>query len=254
MDPLAEKYYHISPYAYCGNNPVNRIDPTGMDWQINKTQDENGNYIYNITVNGILYNNSSNADIDMAALQSKIQEQIGDVFNISGEGFSVNMTLNLRTVTSVDDISTTDHVFQIVDQSNFGEGVLASTDINGLNIRIGTDLVESTLNGTNNRSIAHELGHTGGLYDTNNLFRNDAFVGNERNNLMTQLKYIHGYIGADIMNVRNLESTQVDYIWNNRANLNQHSPVGYKLSGFRFLPTKHTIPIISPTFRKTLKK
>ena len=31
MDPLAEKYYSISPYAYCGGNPVNRIDPDGMD-------------------------------------------------------------------------------------------------------------------------------------------------------------------------------------------------------------------------------
>jgi len=29
MDPLAEKYYSISPYAYCGNNPVNAIDPIG---------------------------------------------------------------------------------------------------------------------------------------------------------------------------------------------------------------------------------
>jgi uncharacterized protein RhaS with RHS repeats len=29
-DPLAEKYYSISPYAYCGNNPVRYIDPTGM--------------------------------------------------------------------------------------------------------------------------------------------------------------------------------------------------------------------------------
>ena len=23
IDPLAEKYYHISPYAYCAGNPVN---------------------------------------------------------------------------------------------------------------------------------------------------------------------------------------------------------------------------------------
>jgi RHS repeat-associated protein len=31
IDPLCEKYYWISPYAYCANNPVNRIDPNGMD-------------------------------------------------------------------------------------------------------------------------------------------------------------------------------------------------------------------------------
>lgn len=29
MDPLCEKYYHLSPYAYCGGNPVNRVDIDG---------------------------------------------------------------------------------------------------------------------------------------------------------------------------------------------------------------------------------
>ena len=29
LDPLCEKYYHISPYAYYGNNPVNYIDLHG---------------------------------------------------------------------------------------------------------------------------------------------------------------------------------------------------------------------------------
>ena len=29
VDPLCEKYYNISPYVYCGNNPVNAIDPDG---------------------------------------------------------------------------------------------------------------------------------------------------------------------------------------------------------------------------------
>jgi RHS repeat-associated protein len=35
-DPLAEKYYPVSPYAYCANNPVNAVDRDGRDvWEIN---------------------------------------------------------------------------------------------------------------------------------------------------------------------------------------------------------------------------
>ncbi len=43
-DPLFEKYFWMSPYAYCANNPVKYIDPTGMsdDWY----EDENGKMIY----------------------------------------------------------------------------------------------------------------------------------------------------------------------------------------------------------------
>ncbi|MBQ8673736.1 MAG: hypothetical protein IJ511_06780, partial [Bacteroides sp.] len=31
MDPLAEKYYGISPYAYCLNNPTKLVDPNGKE-------------------------------------------------------------------------------------------------------------------------------------------------------------------------------------------------------------------------------
>ena len=31
MDPLCEKYYNMSPYAYCANNPVMCIDPDGKE-------------------------------------------------------------------------------------------------------------------------------------------------------------------------------------------------------------------------------
>ena len=31
VDPLCEKYYDISPYVYCHNSPVIRIDPNGKD-------------------------------------------------------------------------------------------------------------------------------------------------------------------------------------------------------------------------------
>ncbi|MGL4332710.1 MAG: RHS repeat-associated core domain-containing protein [Bacteroidales bacterium] len=34
MDPLAEKYYSISPYAYCAGNPVMFVDPDGKQPRI----------------------------------------------------------------------------------------------------------------------------------------------------------------------------------------------------------------------------
>jgi RHS repeat-associated protein len=38
-DALAEKYYSISPYAYCANNPVNFIDPDGTSFTKYETED-----------------------------------------------------------------------------------------------------------------------------------------------------------------------------------------------------------------------
>ena len=35
-DPLAEKFKHLSPHLFCAGDPINLIDPTGMDiWHIN---------------------------------------------------------------------------------------------------------------------------------------------------------------------------------------------------------------------------
>ena len=31
VDPMAEKYYHISPYAFCFDNPVRMVDRDGKD-------------------------------------------------------------------------------------------------------------------------------------------------------------------------------------------------------------------------------
>jgi hypothetical protein len=59
-DPLAEKYWSISPYSYCNNNPLKYIDPNGMyftgatDWldrftqRINSDMQSNGNKINNL--------------------------------------------------------------------------------------------------------------------------------------------------------------------------------------------------------------
>ena len=42
MDPLCEKYPHLSPYAYCAGNPVRYVDPDGMDyWSTNDSSQIN---------------------------------------------------------------------------------------------------------------------------------------------------------------------------------------------------------------------
>ena len=32
-DPMSEQYYSVSPYVYCGDNPVNYVDPDGKAWE-----------------------------------------------------------------------------------------------------------------------------------------------------------------------------------------------------------------------------
>jgi RHS repeat-associated protein len=42
-DPLFEEYFWMSPYAYCGNNSVSRIDPDGCDW----VESQGGQIVWN---------------------------------------------------------------------------------------------------------------------------------------------------------------------------------------------------------------
>ena len=73
-DPLCEKYYNISPYAFCNNNPINNIDPDGRDWY----KDVDGTYQFNPGV-------SSQEDL------KKGQTYIGKEFNSGGVKFRLDV-------------------------------------------------------------------------------------------------------------------------------------------------------------------
>jgi RHS repeat-associated protein len=48
-DPMAEKYYSITPYGYCTNNPINIVDNSGKEWTY--AISDNGNVVINLELN-----------------------------------------------------------------------------------------------------------------------------------------------------------------------------------------------------------
>ena len=88
MDPMCEKYYSISPYAYCANNPVRYIDPEGEDiWDMVKFAIQNPVAAYTIgSVNNDVPSNISSSVARFAARTGLTEN------NPSHEGSQVNAT------------------------------------------------------------------------------------------------------------------------------------------------------------------
>ena len=83
-DPLAAQFPSVSPYAYCNNNPVNRIDPTGLsDFQIDqngfitKVRDTDSDYhtIYASNKDGSI-NNQTFINVSKAFLNTNQKDNI----------------------------------------------------------------------------------------------------------------------------------------------------------------------------------
>ena len=54
QDPMAEKYYNFSPYAYCIGNPISMVDENGEDWykttEINDEGEEEVKYHFSYDI------------------------------------------------------------------------------------------------------------------------------------------------------------------------------------------------------------
>ena len=219
VDALYDKHFKVSPYVYCGNEPVGRIDPDGNDWRVQTHYNRETDKIeYKITVRAALINNSNNKELDIKTLAGQIVEQVNAAYTISGDDFVSTMDMQLRTVNSVDDIKDTEHVLQIVDQDMLTKTdksvVMAETYKNSLDVKIATKAVSNMLNNDDNRTFAHELGHSGGLGHTMNV-----------ENLMTQKKVIQDfdgdYLKATQLNRSQIQTVRDNYIHNK---LNRHIP------------------------------
>jgi RHS repeat-associated protein len=69
VDPLSDKYPSLTPYAYCANNPVRYVDPTGMAAEDNdftlKLDIDKDPTRYRNTKGELLYETQDNLDVDI---------------------------------------------------------------------------------------------------------------------------------------------------------------------------------------------
>ena len=169
VDPHAENYVNISPYAYVDNNPVNNIDPDGRDIIYKSSSVTNKlTGITTITVTTSvsmkLLNNSSLSTSDFNSRVNEFQKELASSLtgsNKVGNTLYVfkNGKMNIQAASSMKEVSPTDHLMVFVDDvtrnSLEGTRTLGMADIKGK-----VSYIES---GEGTGNMIHEFGHNMGL-------------------------------------------------------------------------------------------
>lgn len=177
IDPMADKFSPLSPYSYVANNPVLINDPTGKDWSITLNVDKNGVFHFNVLFTGAVVDKTSDHKGQADKLAKVISSQFQALFNedkSKGEkaGFTVEATAKIRAVNSESDIAANETVFKIEDAQSSdlqykdtkgNTQYAAGAELNGKEIAISEDFVPEAINGNANKTITHEIGHSGGL-------------------------------------------------------------------------------------------
>ena len=168
MDPLAEKYYNMSPYAYCGNNPIRYIDEHGDS----------------ISFTGIIqYGNALNVNISqsvisdwqtISGLSLSISENGNIIYAMDENGKPIVSTSqkNGKTIENGSQAArdlltkTIDAKETITFQGGRSTANLPGTNMIGINLKQMTALINGTSKGLDNRTMGwgmtllHEMLHT----------------------------------------------------------------------------------------------
>lgn len=134
IDPMCEKFQWLSPYLYCGNNPVNIIDPTGMELKFTGGTDDDYKYICNllstITNNQYVFNYEVDDETKKATINyspnetftSKLDEIQQETNNIVTEiiDHSTSTEISIQNNSNIIIGSITERAIDLEDIKNIG--------------------------------------------------------------------------------------------------------------------------------------
>ncbi|MBP5412820.1 MAG: RHS repeat-associated core domain-containing protein, partial [Bacteroidales bacterium] len=175
-DPLFEKYFWMSPYAYCANNPIKYVDPSGKDFdpvvdEENKT----------ITIRATYYTSKEN-EADLQKALDVWNNQSGQYSYVVGKGkdkqtYTINFELTINSFDTQNEAGTAyDH-----DESGYANfyngrtynGIHRGLTSNGRFIQLN---INESLIPNPNRTFAHEIAHTLGISEwTQGLMESGGF-------------------------------------------------------------------------------
>ncbi len=160
MDPMAEKYYSVSPYAFCSGNPVNFVDWDGEDF----TRKIRRNTIY---ISAVYYTDEKSMTSAKQAV-SFWNSRTGDTYtDESGKVYNIKYELSLlelgTTRLKEKSENKTSNTYIVNDEGLISENTAGQTD-EKFNITIRKSY-SITKPGTKERSTtgAHEIGHSLGM-------------------------------------------------------------------------------------------
>ena len=199
-DPLSEMFYSISPYAWCGNNPVRMVDTDGMShYSINpdgkvvltKITDDKFDNLYVVNSNGKVNDKVEALKVDDQTILSGLT-----MLRRDGDSFAMTSSSEVGNV----------FVFA-ANNSNVEWSLQGVSSKNGSQFIIGTSGIENTVNsprilekaGFTENNLTFDLHSHPGTYDYKGRLVDEGTRGGSETS-----------VGGDMGNISNFANRMVD--------------------------------------------
>ena len=124
VDPMADKYPSLSPYAYCAWNPIKLVDPDGRDWDLSNLT-ENQKKMFDNNVNFLsqksplfkeIYNQLTSSSIVYSVSIGQTQDNNPAQYDKSNNSFTFQSEISLSCNNAfVEEIS---HAYQLTENKH----------------------------------------------------------------------------------------------------------------------------------------